>query len=308
VASLGIDVGGSSIKWVVLNNAGDIHNSGVVPTPQTGKDDVLECLASLRNTPEESGEAITSAGVAVPASLDPREPVIRVLPNIPGNWEGLNLEKALRTRTGSIWSVLNDARAFGVSELSTLSKQGITDALFVTLGTGVGGAIALGGRIQLGGGGLAGEIGHVTVWPEGRRCGCGAQGCLEMYSGGLGILMSASELGWMPADDDDLGNPGAVFAAARNVDAVAQQAITWAGTHLGHVLGTLSAVLNPQAIVFGGGLAGSFDLMKPAFLGAMRSRLSFLPEPELFISSDTSFAGARGAAIWAQKQKEKETV
>ena len=120
--------------------------------------------------------------------------------------------------------------------------------------------------------------------------------------------MSASELGWMPADDDDLGNPGAVFAAARNSDAVAQQAIMWAGTHLGHVLGTFSAVLNPQAIVFGGGLAGSFDLMKSAFLVAMRSRLSFLPEPELFISSDTSFAGARGVAIWAQQQKEKETV
>lgn len=308
MASLGIDVGGTSVKWVVLDSEGVVQDSGVAPTPQTGEDDVLEFLVNLRDTHRETGETICSAGVAVPASLDSREPVIRVLPNIPGNWTGLNLAQALHAKTGFSWSVLNDARAFGISEMSALSKQGITDALFITLGTGVGGAIALGGFIQLGGSGLAGEIGHVTVQPDGRRCGCGAQGCLEMYAGGLGILMSASEVGWMPADDEDLGNPGAVFAAARKSDLAAQQAIATAGTHLGHVLGMLSAVLNPQAIVFGGGLAGSFDLMKPTFVKAMRDRISFLPEPDIFISNDTSFAGARGVAIWAQQQKEKETV
>lgn len=301
---LGLDVGGSSIKWAVLDD-GRVCLTGTRPTPASGVSAVLAELATVAAQHGGGLDAHLPVGIALPGSLDQCTSEIRSMPNVAGEWAGVRPADLLGAATGRSWRVINDARAFAAGELVAGAARGAADALFVTLGTGVGGALVFGGRIHLGAMGLAGEIGHVVVDPEGRPCGCGGTGCLETYCGAAGIVAEARRRGITARQPrtgpDQLGELTVedVFAAARAANGPARSLVAEAGGALGAVLGRVASLLSPQHIVVGGGLSAGLPILRPALESAFARNLRIVSEPQISMSALGLHAGAAGAAAWA---------
>jgi glucokinase len=316
-AVLGLDLGGTSVKWVVMGDDGGgdggaggrntIQASGRVPTPHTGDvDDVIAALVGIaRQAPAAGRVALAAAAVvdAVAGSL-------LVVPNIPGDWASRTIRSELADATGRSVALVNDARAFAWGQLCLGAAAGASDAVFVTLGTGVGGAVASGGELRLGHLGRGGEIGHIPVDPEGgRRCGCGARGCLETLAGGKAIAemgTDAIRAGAAPALTEITGgradrvSAGDVFAAADR-DPACAAIVTGAGRALGRVLAGLASTLAPEVVVVGGGLSAGLATLMPYLDEAFAEQARLVATPKVVPADFADLAGAVGAAAWARR-------
>jgi glucokinase len=219
-----------------------------------------------------------------------------IIPNVAGHWSHYPLAASLRTMTSRPTALINDARAFARAELELGAGQGRPDAVFLTMGTGIGGAIALGGTILRGPGDRSGEVGHVMVDPNGLRCNCGSRGCLETVAGGR-ALMSA----WSATQGADAkpATPEDVVNAARSGDDHAQLILDAAGTAIGIALGSTLALLGLNTVIVGGGVAPAFDLMRPAVRRALEARSALLGPIEFVPARLGTEAGAIGAALHA---------
>ncbi|MEV0202275.1 ROK family protein, partial [Nonomuraea sp. NPDC050691] len=196
---LGVDVGGTDTKWVLLD--GDtVAAAGTVPTP-SGPDETMTFVAAL------AGPSVEGIGIALPGHVDRETGTALFMPNPPGDWDGYPAGPRLSALSGKPVAVVNDARAFAQAELRLGAARGLPDALFAVLGTGVGGAVALRGAILVGPRDNLGEVGHVTVDPWGAPCCCGNRGCVETFAGGPGIVRAFGS-----------GPAAAVAAAARAGD------------------------------------------------------------------------------------------
>ncbi len=300
---LGLDLGGTSIKWVLLGAGDVILDQGSVPTPNTGVEATLTVIADLAAKHAEPAIGGAGVGLAVPGSVDHATSRVLELPNIAGDWNGLLVGDHLSAKTGLAWRVVNDARAFAMGELATGVAKGTSDALFVTLGTGVGGALAVHGVIEMGAAGLIGEIGHVSIETGGRPCGCGHLGCLETYAGAAGMLTEAARRGFQAPGSETDGDPvnplAALFSAAHDGDPIALAVVSEAGAALGTALGQLSTFLAPTLVVIGGGVSRGFARMEPSFRVALADHTRVVPGPEVRLTERPDFAGAIGAALWA---------
>lgn len=298
----GLDVGGSSIKWVVVSD-GEVVDSGSEPTPQEGSREVCDALIRAVEAHATPAGVDGPVGFALPGSLDSRTSHIVNLPNIPGEWTGLRPTEYLESATGRRWHVLNDARAFAASQLVAGAARGVSDALLLALGTGVGGAVVLDHHIWMGGAGLVGEIGHVGIDPNGRKCGCGARGCLETYAGAAGILKEAGRRGLSDRlarrHPDTPVTAREVFAAATEGDEDARELTGAAGDALGTVIGRISTLLCPDRIVIGGGLAAGLTQLMPSIDAAIEREIRIIKPPPIVTADFGSLAGAVGAALWA---------
>jgi glucokinase len=306
-AALGLDIGGSAVKWVLLAGDDTILQSGSSATPATGTGSVVALLAQLADGPGEHAVAI---GVGVPAHVSRRHGTVRLLPNIPGNWSGFPLGPALAERINRPVRVLNDARAFGHGELRTGAARGRPDAVFVTIGTGVGGAVAIGGEILSSDDDAAGELGHVRVDSAGTPCGCGGEGCLETVASAPALVSAAARgvlLGHSPALAEMTGGsldrltPTMVAAAAGAGDDFCQRLIARAGRALGLALGNVCALLTIPTVVVGGGATDAIDLLLPHVRRELESRASLVPGIDVRRAALGPTAGAIGAALWARE-------
>ncbi|GHE79277.1 hypothetical protein GCM10017786_06380 [Amycolatopsis deserti] len=288
---LGVDVGGTAIKWAVVRDAAPVA-SGHLPTPRSGPPAVRSVIAALAG--EHRPDAI---GVAVPGHLDRRTGVVRFVPNLPGDWTDFPLGAGISAETGRPVRVLNDSRAFALAELRTGAARGMCDVLFLTLGTGVGGAYASGGRVLSGPGDRLGEIGHVIHDETGPRCGCGARGCLETVASGVAISRAYRARSGIAAE------ARAVVAAAAAGDADAAHVLAAAGDAIGAVLASVLGLLPAQAVVAGGGVAGALPWMREAITGRLAQRRSFVGEVEVVAAALGTGAGAIGAAFYAAQQE-----
>jgi len=299
---LGLDLGGTSIKWVTLVD-GTLVDKGQVPTPRTGVDDVLRALAGLA----AEHPAARAIGIAVAGALDPVAGKLLVVPNIPGDWPSRSIGPELATAIGRPVNLANDARAFAYGQLRYGAAAGAADAVFVTLGTGIGGAIASDGQLRLGHGRRGGEIGHMPIEPDdGRKCGCGAIGCLETIAGGRALAEMGADLvrtgraAALAAAVDgrpELVTPGDVVRSAPDDPACARLVVR-AGRALGIALACVTNALAPEVIVFGGGVAAGLPAFRPHFDEIM-ARYSVLVENPRVVTAIDGFAGAVGAAAWA---------
>ncbi|HXV13902.1 MAG TPA: ROK family protein, partial [Candidatus Krumholzibacteria bacterium] len=165
----------------------------------------------------------------------------------------------------------NDATSAAFGESFVRGERG-RDLVFITLGTGVGGGIVADGKVVRGAAGFGGEIGHMTVDPNGPRCRCGSRGCLEAYAGAYGILRAARAAAKSRGRSRSplarrLAGRGVtardVMDAARRGDGVGREAARVAGEHLGLAIASMLNVLNPSVVVIGGGVAGGFDVLEP---------------------------------------------
>jgi glucokinase len=298
--ALGIDLGGTAIKWAVLTD-GAVAESGTTPTPREDERAVLDELARL-----VSDRACAIVGLALPGPVTATAEGLFV-PNLAGRWT----RQAIAKRLGRV-ELVNDGHAFALAESRLGAGRDAHDVVCLTLGTGVGGGVVLGGRLHRGALGRAGEIGHLTVDPDGPPCVCGNRGCLEAFASGPAIVAATvlalaedrpTLLRELAGGDAAALSPALVGTAAARGDALAREVLGRAGIALGIALANVSAVLAPQVAVVGGGVAGALDAMRPAIDDVLRRRAGLLAPVPVVAARLGASAGAIGAAHHALEER-----
>ncbi|MGH2390350.1 MAG: ROK family protein, partial [Chloroflexota bacterium] len=248
---IGIDVGGTKIAGAIVTARGDLCYSLQEPTrawegPETLMRRLIAMAAQLRDRRPD----VAAIGVASAGQIDPElGTVVYANRNLPG-WTGMPIAARLHGALSLPVSVDNDVRALALAEAHWGAGMGSGVLLVAALGTGIGGAIVLDGRLFRGAGNSAGELGHIPVTASGPRCGCGNRGCLEAYAGGPRIAAAYTRV--TRGEPCDLR---AVAAAARNGDDRAVAVFAQAGRMLGRGLAGLANTLDPDRLVIGGGVA-----------------------------------------------------
>jgi glucokinase len=293
---LGLDLGATNVKWAMLERrdeawstvARDQVPTRIVADPGAVPGAVVGQLAEVATTAvAECGPAAT-VGIGVPGLYDPSMGTTRFLVNVPGPWAGYPVAAPVSAAVGVPAFLINDARAFGLAELRLGAGRGAGSMVGLTLGTGVGGVIAIDGQVWYGHDGTAGEIGHQTIDPDGPWCGCGNRGCLEAYARADEIVAAC---GTSTVEE--------AVAHARGGDARATDGLAQIARYLGIGLANMIVVLSPDRIVIGGGISAALDLL----LGPLRDELgrrvrtTSLDEVEIVAAELGTWAGAIGAAI-----------
>ena len=202
----------------------------------------------------------------------------------------------MRTALGLPAFLINDARAFGLAELRVGAGRGASSMIGLTLGTGVGGVIAMDGHVLQGHDGTAGEIGHQTIEPDGPWCGCGNRGCLEAFARADQI---AAACGTATAEE--------AVARARAGDARATEGLAQVGRYLGIGIANMVSVISPDRVVLGGGISAAADLLLGPIRDELRRRVrtTSLDEVEIVTAELGTWAGAIGAAIHGAEVAER---
>jgi glucokinase len=208
--------------------------------------------------------------------------------NLPGAWDGHPVQAPLEAALRVPVALINDARAFGLAELRLGAARGASSMVGLTLGTGVGGVIAIDGKVHQGHDGTAGEIGHQTIDPDGPDCNCGNHGCLEAFARADRIAEAC-------------GTPTAEEAVerARNGDAAAIEGLRRVGRYLGIGIGNMITVIAPDVVVIGGGIAPAGDLLLETAREEIRRRVNTtaISDVEIVTAELGTWAGAIGAAV-----------
>lgn len=287
---IGVDFGGTSIKAGIVEE-GRVVRSTETPTPRGAPaDTVLDAIASavleLDSNPE-------SVGVAIPGEVDPAGRCWG-LPNVPG-FKGIALGKGLSDRLRCPVAVENDATTAALGEYLYGHGARYPSFLMITLGTGIGGGLVIGGQLYPGGNGFAGEIGHVNIEadPDAPLCGCGKTGCLETYAGTAALLRKFQQEGGSIVED-----VLPIAESARRGEEAGLMTFEMMGRALGRGLANIQNVLDLNALVFTGGISRSFDLIEPEVRNGLRKFCFAEPPAEvpLVVSEMGAAAGVVGAA------------
>jgi glucokinase len=297
---LGLDLGGTNIKWVVLERQADDWRSldrDQVPTPAAdGPDAVVARLASVGAEAIRRNPGVATVGIGIPGLYDRVAGTTRFLVNVPGAWAGRPVAPPVSAALGLPAFLINDARAFGLAELRIGAGRGASSMIGLTLGTGVGGVIAVDGRVHEGHDGTAGEIGHQTIDPDGPSCGCGNHGCLEAFARADRI---AEACGTATAEDG--------FARARAGDPQAIEGLASVGRYLGIGIANMITVISPDKVVIGGGISAAAELLMGSIRDEVRRRVrtTSLDDVEIVTAELGTWAGAIGAAMHGAETAER---
>ncbi len=271
---LGIDLGGTKSAALIADTAGNVacRVSGLTPA-SAGPAVIVPFLLDLARRALAQGPGpVAGVGVSAGAPASAKTGRVFSAPNLPG-WgdEGTPLARSLSENLNNLPVALdNDANATALAEHRFGAGRGTDDMAFVTVGTGVGAGLILGGRLHRGAQETAGEIGHVAVETDptrARLCACGLRGCLEAYASGPSLVRIAVENGW----NGDASGP-AVIAAARAGDAACAHSVTQAGEMLGRGIAALCMVTNPERVVLGTLAVHAADLLLPVIERVARER------------------------------------
>jgi glucokinase len=266
---IGVDLGGTNLRTALVNHNGEIVDK--VKEPTCASDGharvvhkLIKNIKAQLNSAFRNGIKIAAVGVGAPGVIHADTGVVVKSPNFP-DWNNLPLKKELEDALSLPVSIENDANAAALGEQWRGAGQGIASMILLTLGTGVGGGIILNGRIWPGADGMAGEIGHMTIIPDGRQCGCGNTGCLEMYASSRGIVMTYQER----SSRSNMITSEEIYQAARNGDVLASDVMKEMGRLLGIGIANLINIFNPEMIVIGGGVKDAW----PLFIEVVREEI-----------------------------------
>lgn len=295
---LGLDVGGTYAKLAAVSSSGRVLARSSVPTliPRGPRAFVERAADEARRMAAGLVARWSRAGLGIAGDVDAERGRIRCSPNLK-TFEGFPVRDALRRALGVPVAMQNDANMAAWGCYSAELGRRSPNVLCVTLGTGVGGGIVLGGRLHSGSTGSAGEVGHMRVEPGGARCACGERGCLEAYAGSYGILrLARAEMGRRARGLDARG----VAEAARRGDAGARRTWRRVGDALGTGVVNLVYLLNPDAVVFVGGISGAGSLFLDPVRRALRAQPFKTPcRHARVLVAETPEIGALGAALYA---------
>jgi glucokinase len=292
-AVVGLDLGGTFLKGARLDASGRVcarlHEQTARDSPESLLDQLARGVAGL----EAEGGPVAAVGVGLPAIVENESGRVRRSPNL-SVLDGLAVGQELTRRTGRPAFPENDANAAALGEAWLGAGRGGKAVLYVTLGTGVGGAIVIEGRVYEGAAGYAGEIGHVQVDPRGRPCGCGSWGCVETVAGSAGWVARAEQaraeretsLRGVPLD------PAAIVAAAQAGDAVALEVVQESARALGVGIAGALNLLNPDRVVVGGGVSAAGTFLLDRVVAEVKLRVF----PDVFAAAQFRLAELGGEA------------
>ncbi len=281
--SIGVDLGGTNLRIAAVSRDGQLLEKVTLGTKVAlGRDHVLnemcDAIQRLSGAYKSSGKFL-GAGIGVPGIIDMQTGMLRKSANLPG-WEDYPVRAEIERRLAAPVILENDANVAALGEQWLGAARGIENVAVVTLGTGIGGGIVLGGKIWHGMNGMAGEFGHVTVEPEGHACGCGNHGCAERYASASGIMLMARQaiasgeapsLAKAASSDAEFGAKS-IYNLAIQGDEHARQIFHTFGRYLGILLAGLINVLNLEMFVIGGGVSSAWDAYAPAMFDELHSR------------------------------------
>lgn len=282
---IGVDMGGTNIRCAAVSAQGRVLMMKRAPANAHAAADAVTAnivarVAELERAAGERGWGRARAiGVAVPGPLDLRTGVVLAAPHVAA-WRSFPLKRRLERRLGPRVVLENDANAWALGEFWRGAARGRRDVVLITLGTGVGGGLIVNGHIVHGRRGGAGELGHMTVNPDGPRCDCGSHGCLESYASASGLrTLVVSRLRKRPAklprkylDDGGDFSVRRLYRSARAGDPVARWAFSTAGRYLGVAIASLLNIFNPELVVLGGGVSGALAFMRAPMMAEVRAR------------------------------------
>ena len=265
-----IDLGGTQLRAALCTPDGTVRKRIRTKTQaKRGPEAVLERVCQAAQEVWPKAGTVQAISMVAPGPLDPFNGVVIGAPNLPG-WDHVHVRDVLTARFGLPIFVGNDANLAALGESRYGAGRGFDDLIYLTISTGIGGGIIIGGRLFVGAKGLAGEIGHVVVQPGGPLCGCGNRGCLEAVASGTAIGRQAQTLagaGRAPAilaaaggDVTQVSAESAGKAAAQG-DKVARKLLSQAGRYIGIGIANLMHLFNPQRFVLGGGVSQTGELL-----------------------------------------------
>ena len=303
---IGVDVGGTNLRFAMVTPGGVVlrresQATGIVSGPASFLSRLLKVLCRLRNEAELDGRRILAVGLGVPGLIS-KEGILNSSVNLQP-LQGLNLAAAVSSGLGLPVVALNDANASALGEHRFGAARPYGSSLVLTLGTGVGAGLILDGRLWTGVDGTAGEFGHITVEPNGRPCGCGNRGCLEQYASATAIAACARR-----QTPEEGGLAAALAARAFSGNDEAAAIFEQAGTYLGIAAAGALNLLNLEAIILGGGVADSFELLAPAMRREILARAFAIPGERVRIlkselGDDAGVLGSAAAAFEELKGK-----
>jgi len=311
--AIGVDIGGTKIAAGVVDDDGRI----VAKTKRTSRGlDVDDLDAAVVDACRELATAhdVGAVGLAAPGFIGADQATVRFTPNLP--WRDHPLRDRVAAALGLDVPIVvaNDANAAGWAEFRFGVGRDVSDMLLLTIGTGLGGAVVVAGRLVVGAWGMAGEVGHMRVVPDGQLCGCGQSGCWEQYASGSALVREARSaaatdpdraarlLELADGDPERITGP-AVTTAALDGDPLAVDLLADVGRWIGEGSATVAALLDPELVVIGGGVAAAGDLLLAPAREAFAAHLSargFRPEATFALASMGNDAGIVGAADLAR--------
>lgn len=307
--AIGVDVGGTNLRVAAIDANGEVfQRTNLITEVRAGRDAVLEEMVSAveaLRAQHASSARLAGIGFGVPGLIYMKEGKLRESPNLPG-WHDYPLRDMLEQKLGTRVFLENDANAAALGEKWMGHGRDVDSLVMLTLGTGVGGGIVLDGRIWHGLLGMAGELGHITIQPDGPRCGCGNHGCLEALASATAIVRMANEAvaqSRSPALQAAAagGQPitsAIVYNTAKQGDPAAREIFRVVGWALGIALADLVNAFNLPMYVLMGGVSAAWDLFAPPMLAEVERR-SFVYRAggtRIVVSKLGADAGLFGAA------------
>lgn len=281
--SIGVDMGGTNLRIAAISTEGQLLEKITTGVKLAlGRDYVIGemCDAILHLTERyRSVGRFLGAGIGVPGIIDVEAGMMRKSANLPG-WTDYPVRDEIEGRLGARVFLDNDANVAALGEKWLGAARDADDMAMITLGTGIGGAIILNGKIFYGMSGMAGEFGHVTIEPNGVPCGCGNHGCAERYASATAIVRMAREAiarGDAPelaqaANSDPDFSAKSVYDLAMKGDAAAQRIFSRFGEALGILLADLVNILDLDMFVIGGGVVSAWDAFAAKMFSELRER------------------------------------
>lgn len=309
--TIGIDIGGTKIAGGVVDSNGKIRQRARVKTPLRGAEGaeaaIIELVRKLAR-----GHRVTAVGLGAAGLIDATRSRVLLAPNL--GWADEPLRLAIEAEIDIPVVVENDANAAAWGEYRFGGAGSSNHLVCLTIGTGIGGALVLDGQLYRGATGVAAEVGHMTVEPNGRLCGCGNRGCWEQYASGNALVRAARGLAAERRNEAQAllelgdGTPEGVTGkdvteAARADDPVALAAFEFVAGWLGLGMATLTAVLDPGTFILGGGVSEAGELLlaptRRAFLESLSGK-EYRQVPAVTLARLGNDAGIVGAADLAR--------
>jgi glucokinase len=283
---IGIDLGGTAIKLGRFSEDGTCHQSLTVPTPQPATPEaVLVAMVDAISQLEPVENSVKSIGIGTPGPADATGRIARLAINLK-NWQNVPLADWLEAKTGLPTILANDANCAGLGEAWLGAGRRFQNLAVITLGTGVGGAMIVDGKLFVGHQGAAGELGLITINPDGPECNSGNRGSLEQY---VSVQAIRRETGLEPLELANLAKSG---------DAQALKFWRDYGRYLGIGLASIIYILTPEAIIIGGGISAGAEFFLPAVRAEIERRVlpSSREDLQLLVAELGNQAGIVGAA------------
>lgn len=259
--AIGVDIGGTKIALALVARSGAVLAERRLPTrPDEGVAAALDVIAlGIESLRSEAPGTVVGVGIGCPGHVDPATGMVHYAVNL--GWEDVSLRDGVQARLGDalpVWAH-KDTNAAALGELFFGAARGCRDVIYLAIGTGLGGAAIVGGRLATGLNAYAMEVGHLVLVPHGRACRCGLRGCAEIYVSGVGLLAGVRE--WAPSYPEsplarriDAISTHDIVAAFMAGDPLAAAVMDEAARTLGTVMSTCASLLNPERFILGGGL------------------------------------------------------